>query len=67
MVEAGYHVVVNIEATGAHSDRIAEYAIDRMQAAGVQVMNFFSINAELTRDWNAKHPDASQIIPFLDK
>ena len=46
----GYHVAVNLEASGTFNQRVAEAALMRMQAAGVQIMNFFSINAELFRD-----------------
>ena len=46
----GYHVAVNIEASGTFNQRVAEAALMRMQAAGAQIMNFFSINAELFRD-----------------
>ncbi|KAK5679143.1 hypothetical protein LTS10_008802 [Elasticomyces elasticus] len=78
----GYHVVVNIEASGAFNLRVAEAAQARvdithtggelqstnffqMVAAGVQVMNLFSINAELFRDWRSTEPDANAVIPFL--
>ena len=46
----GYHVAVNLDASGTFNQRIAEAALGRMQAAGVQIMNFFSIQAELFRD-----------------
>lgn len=46
----GYHVAVNLEASGAFNQRVAGAALNRMQAAGVQIMNFFSINAELFGD-----------------
>lgn len=39
----GYHVVVNVEASGTFSQRVADHAFDRMQAAGVQIMSMFSI------------------------
>ena len=48
--QAGYYVAVNLEASGAFNQRVADAALNRMQAAGVQIMNFFSINAELFRD-----------------
>ena len=50
---AGYHVAVNIEASGTFGQRVADAAFMRMQAAGVQIINFFSINAELFRDVGA--------------
>ena len=64
--EAGYHVVVNAEASGAFENRVGTYAVNRMQAAGVQVMNFFSINGELFRDWRSTDPSAAETVPFLD-
>ncbi|KAK3624048.1 hypothetical protein LTR56_021243 [Elasticomyces elasticus] len=63
----GYHVVVNIEASGAFNLRVAEAAQARMVAAGVQVMNLFSINAELFRDWRSTEPDANAVIPYVDR
>lgn len=39
----GYHVAVNIEASGTTNQRVAEVAFMRMQAAGVQLMNTFTI------------------------
>ncbi|KAK4902194.1 hypothetical protein LTR27_001097 [Elasticomyces elasticus] len=80
----GYHVVVNIEASGAFNLRVAEAAQARvrlthtsgerqptngsqMVAAGVQVMNLFSINAELFRDWRSTDPDANAVIPYVDR
>ncbi|KAK1068737.1 hypothetical protein LTR12_003558 [Friedmanniomyces endolithicus] len=62
----GYHVVVNLEASGTFNQRVADAALARMQAAGVQVMNFFSINGELFRDWRFTNPSADQTVLFLD-
>ena len=61
----GYHVAVNLEASGAFNERIANAALLRMQAAGVQIMNFFSINAELFRDVRTRHAlEASPNLPI---
>lgn len=69
MREAGYHVVVNSDASGTFSydQRVGTYATNRMQAAGVQVMNLFSISAELMRDWRSVNPDAATVVPFVDR
>lgn len=43
MRAAGYHVAVNLEASGTFNERVADHSLHRMQAAGVQIMNLFSI------------------------
>ncbi|KAK3114504.1 hypothetical protein LTR53_007108 [Teratosphaeriaceae sp. CCFEE 6253] len=63
----GYHVAVNLDASGAFNQRSADAAVGRMQAAGVQIMNLFSISAELFRDWRSTNPSANEIIPFVDR
>ena len=63
----GYHVVVNLEASGTFNQRVADAALSRMQAAGAQIMNFFSINAELFRDWRSTDPSAATTVPYLDQ
>lgn len=63
----GYHVAVNIEASGTFNQRIAEAAYMRMQAAGVQIMNTFSINAELFRDWRNPSPNAADFVAYCDR
>lgn len=65
--EAGYHVVVNAEASGTFDPRVAQDAKDRMRQAGVQVMNLFSINGELFRDWRNTSPSAAETVPFINK
>ncbi|KAK3645671.1 hypothetical protein LTR56_003728 [Elasticomyces elasticus] len=37
-----------------------------MQAAGLQIMNLFSINGELFRDWRSTKPSADETVPYLD-
>ncbi|KAI0681578.1 hypothetical protein C8Q76DRAFT_362939 [Earliella scabrosa] len=41
-------------------------AIDRMGAAGVQVLSMFSVAGELMRDWR-NTPGAPGMLPFFDK
>ena len=63
----GYHVAVDLEASGTFNQRVAEAALSRMQASGVQIMNLFSINAELFRDWQLNHPSPKKTVPYLDQ
>ncbi|KAK4569324.1 hypothetical protein LTR86_003086 [Recurvomyces mirabilis] len=62
----GYDVFVNLEASGTFNERVAQGALMRMQAAGVQIMNLFSISAELFRDWRSTGPDGAQVIRYVD-
>lgn len=66
LIEEGYEVYANSEASGALDQRIADDANDRMRAAGVQVMGLLALTADLMRDWRNK-PGAAEIFPFLDK
>lgn len=63
----GYHVAVNMEASGTFNQRIADAAFGRMETAGVQIMNLFSIAAELFRDWRSPSPNAEQFITYMDQ
>ena len=50
-VEAGYDVFVVTDCSGTF-DEITRYsAWSRMEAAGVQLMNWFAVAGELHRDW----------------
>jgi nicotinamidase-related amidase len=50
-VEAGYDVFVVTDASGTF-DEITRYsAWSRMEAAGVQLLNWFAVAGELHRDW----------------
>jgi len=66
LIEEGYEVYANSDASGTLDQRIADDANDRMRAAGVQVMGLFAITADLMRDWRNK-PGAEEIFPYLDK
>lgn len=49
--EAGYEVFIATDACGTFNE-VARYAAwNRMSQAGAQLMNWFSISAELQRDW----------------
>ena len=66
LIEEGYEVYANTEASGAVDQRIADDANDRMRAAGVQTMGLLAITMDLMRDWRNK-PGAAELFPYLDK
>ncbi|WP_210610055.1 isochorismate family cysteine hydrolase YcaC [Priestia flexa] len=50
-VNAGYEVFVVTDASGTFNKQVANAALMRMAHNGVQLMNWFSVAAELQRDW----------------
>ncbi|EMI9090989.1 MULTISPECIES: isochorismate family cysteine hydrolase YcaC [Bacillus] len=50
-VNAGYEVFVATDASGTFNKQVADAALMRMAHGGVQLMNWFSVAAELQRDW----------------
>lgn len=50
-IEAGYDVFVVTDASGTFNTTVQQAAWQRMTAAGVQLMNWFSVACELHRDW----------------
>ncbi|EJR40980.1 isochorismate family cysteine hydrolase YcaC [Bacillus mycoides] len=50
-INAGYEVFVVTDASGTFSKQVADAALMRMAHGGVQLMNWFSVAAELQRDW----------------
>ncbi|PHB25490.1 hydrolase [Bacillus pseudomycoides] len=50
-VNAGYEVFVVTDASGTFSKQVADAALMCMAHGGVQLMNWFSVAAELHRDW----------------
>jgi nicotinamidase-related amidase len=50
-IEAGYDVYVITDASGTFNEVTRHSAWLRMQAAGVQLMNWFGMACELHRDW----------------
>src|SRR3954454_19067597 len=50
-VEAGYDVFVVTDASGTFNEVSRDGAWRRMATAGVQLLNWFSVAAELHRDW----------------
>jgi len=50
-IEAGYDVFVVTDASGTFNPDVRHAAWSRMEQAGVQLMNWFSVACELHRDW----------------
>jgi nicotinamidase-related amidase len=50
-IEAGFDVFVVTDASGTFDVTVQQAAWSRMQSAGVQLMNWFSVACELHRDW----------------
>lgn len=50
-IAAGYEVFVVTDASGTFNQTVQQAAWQRMTAAGVQLMNWFSVACELHRDW----------------
>ncbi|CAG7926274.1 unnamed protein product [Penicillium olsonii] len=66
LVDAGYEVFANTDASGTFDIRLAEDANRRMEKAGVTLMGLFAIVCDLMRDWR-KTPGLPELLPFLDK
>ena len=62
LLEAGYTVFANADASGTFDPRAAVNANARMRDAGVYVMPQFAVVADLQRDWR----NAPGIASFLD-
>ncbi|KAF9473049.1 ycaC protein [Pholiota conissans] len=65
LVQEGYTVYANADASGAMSKQAAADANDRMRAAGVQVYSAFAVLCDLMRDWR-NTPGAQQLLPYFD-
>jgi len=65
LVQEGYTVFANAEASGTLNKRTADDANDRMRAAGVHVLSMFAITTDLMRDWR-NTPGALQLLPYYD-
>lgn len=50
-IEEGFDVFVVTDASGTFNKDVRDASLLRMQAAGVQMMNWFSVACELHRDW----------------
>ena len=50
-LEEGYEVFVVTDASGTFNEMTRDDALDRMSAAGAQLMTWFGTACELHRDW----------------
>ncbi|ESK84546.1 ycac protein [Moniliophthora roreri MCA 2997] len=66
LLEEGYEVFANSEASGTYSRRIADEANDRMRAAGVNVLSMFAVATDLMRDWR-QTPGYPELSPYFDQ
>lgn len=66
LVDAGYTVYANSDASGTFDVKTAQDANDRMRAAGVHVLSMFAVSLELMRDWR-NTPGAPEMMPFFDQ
>ena len=66
LVDAGYTVFANSDASGTFDVKTAQDANDRMRAAGIQVLSMFAVALELMRDWRST-PGTKEMLPFFDQ
>lgn len=66
LIDAGYEVFVNADASGTFDARTADLANAQMRAAGVQVLSSFAISADLMRDWR-NTPGFVEMLPYYDQ
>ncbi|KAJ7085166.1 Isochorismatase-like protein [Mycena belliarum] len=65
LVQEGYTVFANADASGTFNAQVAATANDRMRAAGVHVISQFALTTDLMRDWR-NTPGAPEMLPFYD-
>ncbi|TBU56177.1 ycaC protein [Dichomitus squalens] len=65
LVEAGYTVFANSDASSTFDVKTATEANQRMRKAGVQVLSMFAVALELMRDWR-NTPGTKEMMPFFD-
>ena len=62
-IEAGYDVIVAIDASGTFNQTVQQAAVARMSQAGATIMNWFSIVCELQGDWKkSTSPDMVRLF-----
>lgn len=66
LVQDGFTVFANADASGTFDLRTAQDANDRMRDAGVNVLSMFAINTDLMRDWRDT-PGALEELPYYDQ
>ncbi|KAF8216362.1 Isochorismatase-like protein [Mycena galopus ATCC 62051] len=65
LVQEGYTVFANADASGTFNAQVAANANDRMRAAGVNVVSQFAVSTDLMRDWR-NTPGSLELLPFYD-
>ncbi|KAJ7660196.1 Isochorismatase hydrolase, partial [Mycena polygramma] len=65
LVQEGYTVFANADASGTFSATVAANANARMRAAGVHVVSQFAVGCDLMRDWR-NTPGSLQMLPYYD-
>lgn len=66
LVEEGYTVFANADASGTFDDKTARDANDRMRAAGVHVLSMFAVTTDLMRDWRHS-PGSPELLAYYNK
>ena len=62
-IEAGYDVIVAIDASGTFNQTVQQAAVLRMSQAGATIMNWFSIVCALQGDWKkSTSPDMVRLF-----
>ncbi|KAG0221008.1 hypothetical protein BGW42_008372 [Actinomortierella wolfii] len=61
-IEDGYEVFAAVDGSGTFNEVVRYAAWDRMSQGGVQLMNWFSILCELSRDWRSYGQEMTNII-----
>ncbi|KAJ7088979.1 Isochorismatase hydrolase [Mycena epipterygia] len=65
LLQEGYTVFANADASGTFNPQVAANANARMRAAGVNVVSQFAVINDLMRDWRDT-PGSLQILPYFD-
>ncbi|KAJ7676513.1 Isochorismatase-like protein [Mycena polygramma] len=65
LVQEGYTVFANADASGTFNAEVAANANVRMRAAGVNVVSQFSVGCDLMRDWR-NTPGSLEMLPYYD-
>ncbi|OJJ99580.1 putative isochorismatase family hydrolase [Aspergillus aculeatinus CBS 121060] len=66
LIDEGYEVYANTEASGTFDAKLAIDANRRMEKAGVTLMGIFGIVCDLMRDWR-NTPGLPELLPWLDQ
>ncbi|KAF9935147.1 hypothetical protein FBU30_007526 [Linnemannia zychae] len=61
-IEEGYQVYAAVDASGTFNDAVRYASWERMSQGGVQLMNWFSVLFEITRDWRDHGPIMTDIV-----